>query len=135
MNEPVAVSRPSLGPDRMPGTISSPSRSWRGTHMATGPTHAISGLLTWSAVTALATDHAIGQLSPRAWVVGAVLSTGAALLPDLDHPQSTVSRTFGSISQGFSSGMNAVSHGIYRLTRTRRDSNRDGGHRGLTHTL
>jgi membrane-bound metal-dependent hydrolase YbcI (DUF457 family) len=95
----------------------------------------MSGLLAWSAVTALATDHAIGQLSPRAWVVGAVLATGAALLPDLDHPSSTVSRTFGSISQGLSSGMNALSHGVYRLTRTRRDSNRDGGHRGLTHTL
>ncbi|MEV4320571.1 metal-dependent hydrolase [Actinocrispum sp. NPDC049592] len=103
--------------------------------MATGPTHAVSGLLVWSAVTALLPGHAIGELSPRAWVVGAVLATGAALLPDLDHPQSTVSRTFGSISQGFSSGINAVSHGIYRLTRTRRDSNRDGGHRGLTHTL
>ncbi|MET0234891.1 MAG: metal-dependent hydrolase [Kibdelosporangium sp.] len=103
--------------------------------MATGPTHAMSGLLAWSAVTALATDHSIGQLSPRAWVVGAVLATGAALLPDLDHPGSTVSRTFGSISQGFSSGMNALSHGVYRLTRTKRDSNRDGGHRGLTHTL
>jgi membrane-bound metal-dependent hydrolase YbcI (DUF457 family) len=103
--------------------------------MATGPTHAMSGLLAWSAVTALATDHAIGQLSPRSWVVGAVLATGAALLPDLDHPSSTVSRTFGSISQGLSSGINALSHGVYRLTRTRRDSNRDGGHRGLTHTL
>src|SRR5258706_12828897 len=103
--------------------------------MATGPTHAMSGLLAWSAVTALATDHAIGQLSPRAWVVGAVLAIGAALLPDLDHPESTVSSTFGSIRQGISSGMNALSHGVYRLTRTKRDSNRDGGHRGLTHTL
>src|SRR6266487_1729780 len=55
---------------------------FEGAHMATGPTHAMSGLLAWSAVTALATGHAIGQLSPRAWVVGAVLSTGAALLPD-----------------------------------------------------
>jgi membrane-bound metal-dependent hydrolase YbcI (DUF457 family) len=103
--------------------------------VATGPTHAMSGLLAWSAVTALATDHSLGQLNPRTWVVGAILATGAALLPDLDHPSSTVSRTFGSISQGVSSGMNALSHGVYRLTRTRRDSNRDGGHRGLTHTL
>ncbi|TCO65510.1 metal-dependent hydrolase [Actinocrispum wychmicini] len=103
--------------------------------MATGPTHAMSGLLVWSAVTALATDHAIGQLSPRAWVVGAVLATGGALLPDLDHPSSTISRTFGSISQGFSSLLHGMSHGVYRLTRTRRDANRHGGHRGLTHTV
>ena len=95
----------------------------------------MSGLLAWSAVTALATDHAIGQLSPRGWLVGAVLATGAALLPDLDHPSSTVSRTFGTISQGVSHGISAVSHGVYRLTRTRRDANREGGHRGLTHTI
>ncbi|GAB3910131.1 metal-dependent hydrolase [Kibdelosporangium lantanae] len=103
--------------------------------MCTGPTHAMTGLLVWSATTALLPGHSIGELSPRAWVVGAVLATGAALLPDLDHPSSTVSRTFGSISQGVSSGINAVSHGVYRITRTKRDSNRDGGHRGLTHTL
>jgi membrane-bound metal-dependent hydrolase YbcI (DUF457 family) len=103
--------------------------------VATGPTHAMSGLLAWAAATALATQTPIGQLSPRGWVVGAVLATGAALLPDLDHPGSTVSRTFGSISQGISNGISAVSAFIYRLTRTKRDSNRTGSHRGFTHTV
>ncbi|MBY8853663.1 metal-dependent hydrolase, partial [Saccharothrix sp. MB29] len=61
--------------------------------MSTGPTHAMSGLLAWAAVTALAPEHPIGQLTPQSWAVGAVLATGAALLPDLDHPSSTISRT------------------------------------------
>ncbi|GAA1347126.1 metal-dependent hydrolase [Saccharothrix algeriensis] len=103
--------------------------------MSTGPTHAMSGLLAWAAVTALADHHPIGQLTPQSWAVGAVLATGAALLPDLDHPSSTISRTFGPISGGASALINSISSFVYRTTRTRKDSNRDGGHRGLTHTL
>ena len=95
----------------------------------------MSGLLAWSAVTALASSHPIGHLSPQSWAVGAVLATGAALLPDLDHPGSTISRTFGALSGGLSAGISVVSSFVYRTTRTKKDSNRDGGHRGLTHTI
>lgn len=103
--------------------------------MSTGPTHAMSGLAGWAATTALAADNALGNLSVKGWLVGAVLATGAALLPDLDHPESTVSNTFGPVSSAASKAINAISSGVYRLTRTKRDSNRQGGHRGLTHTL
>ncbi|MDQ3402337.1 MAG: metal-dependent hydrolase [Actinomycetota bacterium] len=95
----------------------------------------MSGLAAWAAVTALAETSALGTLSAKGWLVGAVLASGAALLPDLDHPESTVSNTFGPVSAGASKLINAISHGVYRVTRTKRDSNRDGGHRGLTHTL
>ncbi|SER80684.1 LexA-binding, inner membrane-associated putative hydrolase [Actinokineospora terrae] len=95
----------------------------------------MSGLAAWAAVTALAEGHNLGSLSAKGWLVGAVLATGAALLPDLDHPESTVSSTFGPVTQAASKVFNSISHGVYRLTRTKRDSNRDGGHRGLTHTL
>lgn len=107
----------------------------RGDLVATGPTHAMSGLAAWGAVTALLPDNALGQLSPQMWVVGATLATGAALMPDLDHPQSTVSRTFGPFSQGFSAMINSISGFVYRMTRMKRDSDREGGHRGLTHTV
>jgi membrane-bound metal-dependent hydrolase YbcI (DUF457 family) len=103
--------------------------------MATGPTHAMSGLAAWAAVTALADTHAIGQLSPKTWVVGATLSAGAALLPDIDHPSSTVAATFGAISKGFSAGISGFSGFLYRLTRTKKDSDREGTHRGFTHTV
>ncbi|GAA3842517.1 metal-dependent hydrolase [Saccharothrix violaceirubra] len=95
----------------------------------------MSGLLAWAAVTALADNHPIGQLTPQSWVVGAVLATGAALLPDLDHPSSTISRTFGPVSSAASTLINTTSKLVYRTTRTKKDSKRDGGHRGLTHTL
>ena len=103
--------------------------------MATGPTHAISGLAAWAAVTAFAGTHAIGQLSPKTWVVGATLASGAALLPDIDHPKATVANTFGGISRGASAAISGFSGFLYRLTRTKRDSDREGTHRGFTHTL
>ena len=103
--------------------------------MATGPTHAMSGLAAWAAVTALADTHAIGQLTPKTWIVGATLASGAALLPDIDPPKSTVASTFGGISRGASSAISKFSGFVYRVTRTSRDSNRSGTHRGFTHTL
>lgn len=103
--------------------------------MATGPTHAMSGLAAWAAVTAVADTHAIGQLSPKTWVVGATLASGAALLPDIDHPKSTVARTFGAVSRGVSAGLSGLSGFLYRLTRTKKDSDREGTHRGFTHTV
>ncbi|SDP14927.1 LexA-binding, inner membrane-associated putative hydrolase [Actinopolyspora xinjiangensis] len=103
--------------------------------MATGPTHAMSGLAAWAAVTALAGAHTIGQLSPKTWVVGATLATGSALLPDIDHPSSTVARTFGGMSRGVSSALSGLSGFLYRLTRTQHDSDRSGTHRGFTHTV
>lgn len=103
--------------------------------MATGPTHAMSGLAAWAAVTALANTHAIGQLSPKTWVVGATLASGAALLPDIDHPSSTVARTFGGLSRGASAALASLSGFLYRLTRTSKDTDRSGTHRGFTHTI
>jgi membrane-bound metal-dependent hydrolase YbcI (DUF457 family) len=109
--------------------------------MATGPTHAASGLLTWAGVSLALTSAGIGTatmhgaMSPQTWTVGAVLATGAALLPDLDHPESTIARTFGPLTHLISRGTHEVSHLVYRGTRTRRDANRHGGHRGVTHTL
>ncbi|MBC6451596.1 metal-dependent hydrolase [Actinokineospora xionganensis] len=103
--------------------------------MSTGPTHAMSGLTAWATATALAGDSSLGTLSVKGWCVGAVLCAGAALLPDLDHPESTVSSTFGPVTAAGSKLINAISHGIYQVTRTKRDSKRDGGHRGFTHTL
>jgi membrane-bound metal-dependent hydrolase YbcI (DUF457 family) len=108
--------------------------------MATGPTHAMSGLLAWGAVSLAgvasgAGGHAGLPLSAQTWAVGAALATGAALLPDIDHPESTIARTFGVVSELASRGMHELSHAVYRVTRTRKDANRHGGHRGLTHTL
>lgn len=103
--------------------------------MSTGPTHAMSGLAAWAAVTAVADTHALGLLTAKTWVVGATLASGAALLPDIDHPKSTVASTFGGVSRGVSAALAGFSGFVYRLSRTRHDSDRDGTHRGFTHTV
>ncbi|MGW1676963.1 metal-dependent hydrolase [Saccharopolyspora sp. NPDC002376] len=103
--------------------------------MSTGPTHAMSGLALWAGVTALADTHALGQLSPKTWVVGATLCSGAALLPDIDHPKSTVANTFGAVSRGISAVFSGISGFLYRLTHTKRDGKREGTHRAFTHTV
>lgn len=103
--------------------------------MSTGPTHAMSGLAAWAAVTAVADTHALGLLTAKTWVVGATLASGAALLPDIDHPKSTVASTFGGVSRGASAALSGFSGFVYRISRTRHDSDRSGTHRGFTHTV
>lgn len=84
-----------------------------------GTSHATSGALGWLLV-APATAAAAGlPLDTPTLLVGMVACAGAALLPDLDHPQSTIAYTLGPIT-----------HGLAKLT-----SLVFGGHRHGTHTL
>lgn len=89
-----------------------------------GGHHAISGTAAWMALAGSATvrGHQAGlglwDLSSEQVLAGAVVATGAALLPDIDHPGATVSRSGGLLTRTLS---RAVS--------------RAAGHRGATHTL
>lgn len=65
-------------------------------------------------------------------VVGLIL--GAAVLPDIDHPDATIAHVCGPVSHLITEAVNSFSATLYHLTRTRRDRDRDGGHRGVTHT-
>lgn len=58
-----------------------------------GRTHALSG-----AVAYLALAPMLNATAMQAGV-GAVCTAGAALLPDLDHPQATATHTFGPVTQ------------------------------------
>lgn len=78
-----------------------------------GISHALTGLLAWSGV--VATTHP----DPVVTTAGYVLTTGAALWPDVDHPRSTVSRSLGPVTRIVSW---AVTHVF-------------GGHRRATHSL
>lgn len=64
-----------------------------------------------------------------------LLVVGAAVLPDIDHPEATIAHTFGPITHLAAELVHATSAGLYHATRSRRDQDRDGGHRGITHTL
>lgn len=78
--------------------------------------HAVSGTAAYLAATRI-----LPGLGDDAGVVlaGVLVTSGAALLPDLDHPSSTLSRSAGLASQAVSVAVSTVA----------------GGHRQLTHSL
>jgi membrane-bound metal-dependent hydrolase YbcI (DUF457 family) len=79
-----------------------------------GRTHALTGMVACSVLSATVWHPGHGQA-----VVAAVISGGAAVLPDIDHPDATVSRGFGFLTETFA-----------RLV-----SFAAGGHRHGTHSL
>jgi membrane-bound metal-dependent hydrolase YbcI (DUF457 family) len=76
-------------------------------------THALSGVTVWLAATPL-----LG-LGGREIAAGLVVTAGAAMLPDLDHPSSSIARSWGPLTR-------ALARLVARLS---------GGHRQGTHSL
>ncbi|MCG7309682.1 metal-dependent hydrolase [Brachybacterium sp. ACRRE] len=89
-----------------------------------GGHHAISGTAAWMALfgSAEISGHALGvnalSLDGPQVLAGAIVTTGAALLPDVDHPSATIARSAGAASKSITSAIGAIT-----------------GHRGATHTL
>lgn len=93
--------------------------------------HASSGLAVGVAVAGFA------EATPT-WasvLTGGVLTSAAALLPDLDHPNSTVTHRFGPVTVALSRLVRGCSAAVYRATKGPRDEPVDGTHRHLTHTV
>ncbi len=94
-----------------------------------GPSHAACGAAAWVALTADYQLHLQDLTVPIGWGVldvgdagvltGALVTAGAALLPDLDHPDGTVARSLRPLSTW-------LARGICRLS---------GGHRRGTHSV
>ena len=78
-----------------------------------GRSHFVSGIVAFEGTAAWM------HYTPTQAAVGAIVVSSAALLPDIDHPSATISRTFWPVSRG-------VSKGIATLA---------GGHRRGTHSL
>lgn len=79
-----------------------------------GRTHALTGIAAGISMTMYAAKFPVTDA-----VIGIVVCAGAALLPDIDHPRSTVSNTYGPLTRGLSWVMNTLT----------------GGHRRGTHSL
>jgi len=60
-----------------------------------------------------------GHLGVTDLLLGTALTAGAALLPDVDHPNGTIAHTYGPISHAFCKGVCRIS----------------GGHRHATHSF
>ncbi|MFY1595508.1 metal-dependent hydrolase [Micromonospora sp. WMMD737] len=99
-----------------------------------GRTHVLSAVTGW--VAGCATATAAGWPSdPTVIAVGGVVAAGCALLPDIDHPEATISTSLGPITGALAAGIG------WLAGRTRGWTCRHcaagparGGHRAVTHT-
>lgn len=96
-----------------------------------GRQHAVSGVLGGVVLA--------GILSPApvpVRLLAVAVTGGAALLPDLDTPQSTAARSLGSVTRLLAKGVDAASLAIYHATREGGDPpDRKSGHRLVSHTV
>ena len=99
--------------------------------MVMGPTHAMSGAAAGLILPSILPGM---TATPAVSLSFAGVCAGAALLPDIDSPGSTVSRSLGALTWGLSKVVNKVSWAFYSATSGPKDNHRDGGHRTLTHT-
>ncbi len=103
--------------------------------MVMGPTHAMSGAAGWLAgAGAGLTITGITLSEPFPLVLGTLITAGAALGPDIDSHSSTVVNSFGVFGRVAHSLVNAISVGVYTMTKTKYDPERTNGHRTLFHT-
>lgn len=100
-----------------------------------GPTHAMSGAAVGLAVAQILPEHWGGVTTAEETFIYAGLAAGAALLPDLDAPSATVSRSFGPVTQVISHFTENIAQTFVNVTRGRRDKQCRNGHRTLTHTV
>lgn len=83
-----------------------------------GLTHSTSGTTAWAAAAAVAPLAGIHPHLP-AIIAGSLTTAGAALLPDIDHPEATIAFTFGPVSK-------VAAEYVHRVS---------GGHRHATHSF
>lgn len=103
--------------------------------MVMGPTHAMSGAAVGLTVAQVLPAQWGGVTSPTDAFIYAGITAGAALLPDLDSPQATVSRSFGPLSLGLSHIVENAAQGFVNATRGYKDPYCGNGHRTATHTI
>lgn len=99
-----------------------------------GRTHVVSAVAGWLAGCAAVTA-AGWQPDPAVVAAGGLVAAGCALLPDIDHPEATISVSLGPVTGLFADGVAWLS-GRARGWSCRhcRTAPRRGGHRAITHT-
>lgn len=96
--------------------------------------HAVSGAAVWLGLSALAGP--LLDLHPTLLqvVAGAIVASGFALAPDIDHPSSTVARALGPISRIIARAVSWISDAVRDGTCGCCATDGSHGHRTLTHT-
>ena len=99
-----------------------------------GPTHSASAFAAGLTTTIALAAANIYDFTPATALIFAGITAGAGLLPDLDHPQATLARTWGPVSKIMAQITNSISAGFANFTAGPKDKHVSNGHRKLTHT-
>jgi membrane-bound metal-dependent hydrolase YbcI (DUF457 family) len=107
-----------------------------------GRSHALSGAVGWVAATTTCTElarhvdglHRLPTPGLYTIAVGAVVSAGTALLPDIDHKPATAANVLGPITRWIARLVGRFGAWAHRVTRTRYDGRDLDGHRTISHT-
>lgn len=103
--------------------------------MVMGPTHSMMGASSGLWLATVLPESLGGASTPAEALAYAGIGAGAALLPDLDSPQATISRSFGPLTQGLSQVVNIAAVTFVNATGSSKDMEVAGGHRTATHTI
>jgi membrane-bound metal-dependent hydrolase YbcI (DUF457 family) len=100
-----------------------------------GRGHALTGVTLWLGGCAAAAAVDPGLPSVALAVIGTPVCAGWALVPDIDHPKSTIAFSAGPVSQGIAAVTAGLSKVVHEATRTPADRPDHDGHRTVTHTI
>lgn len=101
--------------------------------MSTG--HAVSGVTVWLTGWAIASSTGVAQPGLDVIVVGSLLCAGGALYPDIDHPNSRVTKCGGFLTRWVAAAHAHVGRHVHAVTRLDADRPDLDGHRTVSHTF
>jgi membrane-bound metal-dependent hydrolase YbcI (DUF457 family) len=99
-----------------------------------GQSHAVSGVAGWVALCAAGSLVGV-ETAASTVIVGAGVAAGFGLLPDIDHPGSTISRSLGPITRGIARAVSYVADKVQDWTCLCCKDPDTVAHRALTHTF
>lgn len=83
----------------------------------------------WTSLAGLATPH-LDVLA-----IGGLICAGAGLLPDVDHPESTIAHTAGRTTKAIAHTFGFLGRVVHATTKLEADRPDEDGHRTITHTI
>lgn len=100
-----------------------------------GKSHAVSGASLWLASWSLASIAGVAHPRADVLVVGTLVTAGAAIYNDIDHPSSRIARAGSRLTWAVAKSHAWAGRLIHEATKTATDRPDKDGHRTITHTL
>lgn len=100
-----------------------------------GKGHAVSGATVWLTGWGWASLAGLAHPHLDVLTVGTLVCAGAALAPDIDHPESRIANSAGLATRLMATVIGLAGRGIHKATKLDADRPDEDGHRTITHTI